>query len=672
MDPHFDRPVKSNDEGAAANDSAPPTRREVLSMPPLLRRVVGAAKQAMHVCRRRGFWPMLGKVGQRLIQRVRPARSLRSWVQRYQPDHDLLQHFRYRKWSSSAPRFSVLMPVYNVREKWLRQAVESVLAQTYPHWELVCVNDGSTAKHIRAVLDDFAAAVPQVRVIHAPATRGVSASTNVALKAATGDYICFLDHDGYLEPQALTQFASAIDQDVPDILYSDEACTGENLEDIIGVTTRCQFSYDYYLSHPYFVHLVGVRTDLVRRIGGLNERMATSQDVDLMLRLFEVSQTISYVPDVLYRWRNYRAHLGRQQQMAADAATRGAIERHLARIGADAKVEGIEGLCNFRDVRFRSQNRARVAILIPTKNQAALLRSCVESLEKTVPSGLAEFFIIDHESSDPETCRYLQQVGRRYRVLPYRGPFNFSAIINRAVAGVRGPYTHYLLLNNDVRAIEPSWLEHMLGFAQRPDVGVVGATLLYPDGRVQHAGVVVGLTGHAEHAHKFWKFRKPFGARGTGIQGSMASNRDYSAVTAACMLVRSEVFEQANGFDESLEVEFGDTDFCLRVRALGYKVIQDAHAVLNHDESQTRAAGPSLGHPRDQDCFCRRYGRLIHNGDPFYSPLLSTITTHFALRPWARSPLNIKAVTGKVILPGPAAGATPMLAGPRGALKESA
>jgi GT2 family glycosyltransferase len=635
---------------------------------PLLRRLASVKWQILHAWRTHGFGPLLRKAGQRLW----PRYLLRRWLHRYRPDPDLLDHLRSRPWPPDAPRFSVLMPVHNAPARWLHQALKSVRAQTYPHWELVCVNDGSTAGHVRRVLDRFARKDARVRVIHRAAPGGVSVAANTALEAASGDYVCFLDPDGYLEPHALNQFARVIGQDDPDILYSDEALTGSSLRDVLRVSARCRFSYDYYLSHPYFVHLVGVRTDLVRRVGGLDEGMALAQHVDLMLRLFEVSETVSYVPDVLYRWRGQAAGTDPGHQSAVQAAVRGAVERHLARLGLPAEVHDVSGMFNFRDVRFRSPDPARVAILIPTKNQAALLRDCIDSLEKTVPGHLADVVIIDHESDEPEACRYLQQLGRRYRILPYQGPFNFAAIMNRAAAAVRGPCTHYLFLNNDVRAIEPGWLEHMLGFGQRPDVGIVGATLLYPDGRVQHSGVVVGLLGHAEHAHKGWKFRRGRGERETGIQGSLASNRDYSAVTAACMLVRAEVFEQVDGFDEALEVEFGDTDLCLRVRAQGYKVIQDAHAVLYHHESETRRTGASLHHPGDSERFCQRYGRLIHDGDPFYSPLLSMTTNTFVLRRWARAPLHVQAVTGKVDLPGTAARAGRRPAGPGGFRKESA
>ncbi|MEO2088133.1 MAG: glycosyltransferase family 2 protein, partial [Gemmataceae bacterium] len=284
---------------------------------------------------------------------------------------------------------------------------------------------------------------------------------------------------------------------------------------------------------------------------------------------------------------------------------------------------------NVFDLRYPIDPAAKVAILIPTKNQVDFLRGCVESLEHTVPPHLADIVVIDHESDDPVTRSYLS--GLQHRVVTATGPFNFSAIMNAGVRQVRGPYTHYLFLNNDTAAPEPGWLERMLGLGCRPDVGCVGATLLYPDDTVQHAGVVVGLLEGADHAFRSWRFGKNHFEREPGDNCGLVCDRDYSAVTAACLLMRADVFDAVSGFDERLAVGFNDTDLCLRVRAAGLKVIQCAGAVLFHYESQSR--GTADKHPADTALFKRRYADLLATGDPFFSPLLQPDPIMTALTP---------------------------------------
>jgi GT2 family glycosyltransferase len=530
--------------------------------------------------------------------------------------------------------------------------VKSVKAQVYPHWELVCVNDGSPERQVRTILDKAQEADPRLTVIHCPTSRGSSSATNLALRAATGNYVCFLGPDGYLEPHALYQFARVILQDQPDVLYSDEAITGQNIHNVLEVHPRCQFSHDAYLSHPSSLHLLGVRTELVRQVGGMRETMLAAQDIDLLLRLLEVSETVSYVPDVLYR-RRARESLDLTQQERVSVATRQAIEEHLERIGSDAEVHNESLPPGYFDVRFRHRSRAQVAILIPTRNQPRLLRECVTSLERTVPKELAEIVVIDHQSDEPEARHLIQKLGQRHQVLPYRGTFNFSAIMNHAAACVRGRFTHYLFLNDDTCAIGKGWLEHMLGFGQRPEVGIVGATLLFADDRIQHSGVVVGMQGCAGHVHRMQPLTRPDGLRHPGPNGSLLRNRDCSAVTGACLLVRADLFDELSGFEEELPVGFNDIDLCLRARQLGYKVIQDAHAILYHYESQTRAVTHLLEHPRDSQRFCERYSQMVFEGDPYHSPLLSRVVPDCSLGESVRAPWNIRAWTTRILLPNP-------------------
>ena len=274
-----------------------------------------------------------------------------EWFDATRPSRRLLARLRRRTWPLYSPKFTVIMPVYNVREEWLRAAVESVIAQTYPHWQMICVNDNSTAPHIRPTLDELSARDRRIRVIHCATNCGVSVATNLAVAQATGEYIVFLDHDDYLEPHALHRFAEVVMHDNPDMIYSDEVMTHPDIDRVIAAACRSSFSYDYFLSHPYFVHLIAARTEIVHKIGGLNEEMTISQDVDFVLRLLEACRDITHVPEVLYRWRTHPGSLGHQQQDKVYAMTRGALERHFDRIGLAVDFDDKTHF-NFRDLKF--------------------------------------------------------------------------------------------------------------------------------------------------------------------------------------------------------------------------------------------------------------------------------------------------------------------------------
>lgn len=590
-----------------------------------------------------------------VIQKLKKSQSIQivqdpnQWYnQRYRPDDKLLSKFRAYQPSENSPTFSLLMPVYNTPEDWLRQAVMSIVSQTYTNWELLCINDGSTLSHVQPLLDKLATLDKRIRVIHLENHSGVSTASNIGLKSVQGDYVCFLDHDDYLEPQALHRFAETVLTAYPDLIYSDEIITTSDIDTVINVAVRPEFSYDYYISHPYFVHFVGVRTGLLREIGGFDETMRVSQNYDLILRVLEKAKTVSHIPDILYRWRSHDQILDCNEKEVIDSSI-GALSRHMMRLGCKSQVQPGASF-NFYNVNFQFTTPAKIAVLIPTKNRKDLLEKCIDSLEKTVLSETADIYIIDHESDDFVTQLYLTQVATRHHVIPYKGSFNFSAMMNFGVEMVSRQYSHYLFLNNDIEAIENGWLEHLLSLARRREVGIVGAMLLYPDQTIQHAGVILGLHGVAEHAHKFAPFYCQNGERNSGFNGTLLSNRDFSAVTAACLLMRADVFNQLNGFDEKLAVGFGDVDLCLRTRKAGYKVLMDAHAVLIHHESASRGNTP---HKEDSQLFVTRYRHIIANGDPCFSPLLSRQSSQFELNLFTKSPQKMKPRTVGVILPQP-------------------
>jgi len=580
-----------------------------------------------------------------------------QWFANSQITQDTLLAMARRTWPSHRPFFSIVMPIWNTRKRWLAESIQSVMRQNYDNWELICVNDASTDPTVSETLNTWKNLSPRIRVIENKQNQGISRSTNLAIKTAKGDYILFLDHDDLLEPQALYRFADAILSEQPDLIYADEVITSEDdSNEIIEVVPRPQFSYDYYLSHPYFVHPIAIRRQLVDQVGGIDESFKISQDIDFILRILEKARVITHVPEILYRWRRVSTSHGHHQMEKVTEATSGALQNHLHRIGFKEGSVKPGPTFNTYQVQFHQPLPERVAIIIPTKDRMDLLRRCVNSLLSTIPSGV-DIVIVDHESREPETLAYFSTLPKGCRVIRYSGVFNYSEINNYAVRAIRGNYDYYLFLNNDVMALEKGWLESMLDLARRKDVAIVGATLIYPYETLQHAGVIVGMRGVAEHAHKEtgYYFDENTKVRNPGPNSSLVSNRDYSAVTAACMLVRAEVFDKVGGFDEAFAVGFGDTDFCLRVLDLDlkYRILQCAYAVLVHEESATRGISQSDNHPEDTHLFRTRYRKLIQAGDPFFSLLFTKKQARFTLDEDYRVPLESRFRTVRNFLPRP-------------------
>ncbi|QEH32816.1 Putative glycosyltransferase EpsH [Aquisphaera giovannonii] len=508
------------------------------------------------------------------------------------PTPERLASLRSRDWPADAPKFSVIVPVYNTREAWLREMLGSVLGQTYPHWELICVDDASPSPRVREVLEEFAASDPRIVPILERRNRGVAAATNRGLEAASGDYVAFLDHDDSLEPHALQAFAEAVLRDRPDMLYSDEAVTGERLDKVLRVDLRPDFSYDHYLGHPYFVHLIAARTSIVRGVGGLDEGLAISQDVDLNLRLIEACETVCHVPEVLYRWRTHVGSLGHRKMDECTEVTRGVLERHFRRTGQRAEFEDRIHF-NHRDVRFLPPQGLRVAVLVTPSGIPGRTEECLAGLGRSLDRALADVVVLDPRDG----------VGLARR-------------LNEAVGGLEGAYTHLLFLDDAIRAGDRGWLEHMLGFASRRDVGVVGALMLNDRRRVVHSGLAIRRDGRIVASHRGSPFRHWIAGRNPGRIGELLASHDVSAVAGACLLTGVGVFEGLGGFDEGYNAGRHDADYCLRAAESGYKVVLDAYAV--HRLADARAEDAILrGSPDDDARFRERHGGRIERGDPF-------------------------------------------------------
>ncbi len=523
------------------------------------------------------------------------------------------------------PSISIIVPTYNTSEIMLREMLDSVQAQLYPHWELCIADDGSDQPHVKRILEEYASADRRIKLHLGTKNHGVSHASNRALELVTSEFVVLLDHDDLLEEQALFRVAESIVQDDPDMVYSDEVLITPDASQVTQYVYRPVFSPEFLRGHPYIVHLVGFRTKLVRDIGGFDEHLSISQDYDLVLRATEQAQTIVHIPEILYRWRVHANSAGHQKMHQVMDVSKNVLQQHLARCGDSGYVMDGAGF-NFFDVRYPLKDELKVAIIIPTKNHGELLKQCIQSLNKTILGVKYDIVVIDHESDAPGTLTYLASISDLVRVIRYEGKFNFSKINNWAISQLPADYSHYLFCNNDIEAMEPGWLERMLELGQQPAVGIVGAKLFYPDHKtIQHAGVCIGAFGRAEHYGKF--LCVPADCLEPGYFGGLVINHEVAAVTGACLLIKRDVFARIAGFDENIAVGFGDVDLCLRAGEQGYSVLFCPYAQLIHHESYTRGTSTTDTHPEDTALFQTKWQKMLGSGDPYFNPSLSLTST---------------------------------------------
>lgn len=525
---------------------------------------------------------------------------------------------------------SIIIPVYNVERRWLEAAVESVRRQTYPHWQLCIADDGSNCQetlHYLQQLDD-----KRIQSLFLDSNRGIAAASNIALHITKGSFVGFLDHDDELTTDALQQVAQVIKESEPDLIYSDEEYIKTN-----GRRYSAHFKPDYspdlLLSINYICHLVVYRRSLLQQIGGLREGFDGAQDHDLLLRAVEQTNRIVHIPRILYRWRRIPGstadHFANKHY--AWEAGRKAIADALRRRGIQGQV-----ICGQRPGTYRAdrkiENTPIISIIIPFRDLPAILARCLDSiLQKTTYSHF-EIIAVSNQSQEPSTLVLMADYPKRdarIRFLDYDYPFNFSAINNFAAGQAKGE--HLLLLNNDTEVINPDWLEALLQHSQRSEVGAVGAKLYFPNDIIQHAGIIVGISGSAGHSHKCIDRRDP------GYFNRLDVIQNISAVTGACLMVKKSLYLALGGLDEiNLPIAFNDVDFCLRLREQGYLNVFTPYCELYHHESRSR--GPeTIPHRKQQFRQERHYLRQQHStifdkGDPYYNPHLPLNRETFGLR----------------------------------------
>jgi len=519
------------------------------------------------------------------------------------------------------PTLSIVMSSYNTDHGFLRAAIDSVLAQVYPDFELVIADDCSPDPQVRAIVQEYARRDPRVRLVERETNGGISAATNSAIDAATGEWLVFMDHDDTLVEWALLHVALTLnDRPGAQLLYSDEdkLADGERLH---SPYFKTDFDPLLLLGQNYVCHLTTVRRDLVARLGGLRSEFDGSQDWDLVLRVSEVvaREDVVHIPLVLYHWRSHEGSTSQTsaaKPWALDAGRR-AVAAALVRRGVDAEVADVGGT-GFAEVRFALATPAPVvSILIPTRDGTYIER-CVDSVLARTEYPDFEVVIIDNGSVAASTRQLFERLGDRVRVLRDDRPFNYSALHNAAVPQTRGEVI--VMLNDDTEVLEGHWLTAMVAQLSQSGVGAVGARLIYPDGRVQHAGVVLGPNALAGHVGQFQS------RHDRGYFGRMALASEFQACTAACLAIRRSTWDAVGGFDEDLRVAFNDIDFCLRVREAGEQVTYTPRAELVHYESATRGddqTGEAYVRFMGEVLWMRdRWGlQILH--DPYYNPNLA-------------------------------------------------
>ena len=535
------------------------------------------------------------------------------------------------------PTISIVLPTYNTPEPLLRECLDSVLAQTYPHWELCIADDASTQPHVKAVLEHYAAQDARIKLKLRKHNGHISESSNSALELATGEFVALLDHDDMLPAHALfTVMQTLQTKPAAQILYSDE----DKLDE---AGRRCDpffkpdWSPDLLFSQNYMVHLLVYRRSLLQSVGGFRKGYEGSQDYDLLLRCIAslpASGEIVHIPQILYHWRKTAGStaMGHDQKDYATPAAQRALQEFM-----DQRHPGVQvGVTQPGIYRHRwpiPADAPLVSLIIPTRDGLEHLRKCIESILDKTSYPHYEIIVVDNQSTCPHTLDYLQNLenggarGARVSILRYDHPFNYSAINNFAARQASG--TILGLINNDVEVISADWLTEMVSHAVRPDIGCVGAKLYYPDGTLQHAGVVLGIGGVAGHSHKY------FPRTDGGYFGRLLAVHNVCAVTGAALLVRKSVFEQVGMLDEQgLRVAFNDVDFCIKVHKAGYRNLWTPFSELYHHESKSRGDDdtPEKKARFSSECLVmtKRWGDFLRN-DPYYNQNLTLIAEDYSL-----------------------------------------
>ncbi len=532
--------------------------------------------------------------------------------------------------------FSILVPLYNTPKNFLKDMIASVQAQTYGGWEL-CLADGSDDEH--AYVGQYCLSLAEkdsrIKYHKLEENRGISGNTNECLKIAGGEYIALFDHDDILHPGVLYEYMKEICRQDADYLYCDEATfKGNNIDHMITMHFKPDFAPDNLRANNYICHFSCFARRLLEGEELFRSEFDGSQDHDMILRLTDKAEHIVHVPKMLYYWRSHKNSVasGIEAKTYAVDAARGAIADHLMRHGyRNFEIESTRAFATIFRIRYALEKRPKVSIIIPNKDHVEDLSRCVESIIDISTYDNYEIIIVENNSETEEIRKYYQEISAHpsVRVVSYEGVFNYSRINNFGEKQAEGEYV--LLLNNDTRVITPDWIEELLMYAQREDVGVVGAKLYYEDKTIQHAGIVIGLGAHRTAGHTHYRVPEA----NVGYMGKLCYAQDVSAVTGACMMVSRFLYEKLGGLDEDFSVALNDVDFCLKARETGYLNVFTPFAELYHYESKSRGADKAsknaVRYQQESDRFKVKWQHLLSKGDPYYNPNFSLDHSDFTV-----------------------------------------
>lgn len=532
-------------------------------------------------------------------------------------------------------KFSIVVPLYNTPEKFLHEMIRSVIDQTYANWEL-CMADGSDAAHdsVEKICRQYMRKDPRIKYRRLEQNLGISGNTNACLEMATGDYIGLFDHDDLLHPAALHEVMRAICEQDADFIYTDELTFSNKVENVITAHFKPNFAPDNLRANNYICHFTVFSVDILKKIGGFRGEYDGSQDHDFILRATEQARKIVHIPQLLYFWRSHPASVAadiNSKTYAIDAGKR-AVHDHIRRMGMEATVESSKAFPTIYRIKYELKETPKVSIIIPNKNHCEDLKRCIKSIQDLTTYPDYEIIIVDNQSTEKKLVEYYNQLkcDDRISIAFFNKEFNYSEANNFGVKYATGEY--YILLNNDIEVISPTWIEEMLMYAQRDDVGAVGVKLYFPDHTIQHAGVILGLGPHGTAGHAFSRVD----GENLGYMGRLYYAQNMSAVTAACVMIPRRVWEEVDGLDTSFAMAFNDIDLCMRIRKAGYLIVWTPYAELYHYESKSRGSENTPEKKerfeREVRCFRERWKKELEAGDPYYNPNLTLERADFSIK----------------------------------------
>ena len=534
-------------------------------------------------------------------------------------------------------KVSVLTPLWNTPENFLREMIESVQAQTYQNWEL-CLADGSDDAHayVGEICREYAAKDSRIVYRKLEKNGGISENTNRCLEMATGEFVAPFDHDDLLHPSVLYEYVKVINEKDADYIYCDEATfKNGDVNQMITMHFKPDYAIDNLRANNYICHFSMFDRRLLEGTELYRTKFDGSQDHDMILRLTDKAKNVVHVPKLLYYWRQHAGSVssGVQAKPYVVESARGAVADHLRRHGfSNFKITSTRAFETIFKITYEIIGEPKISIIIPNKDHVEDLRRCISSIMEKSTYDNYEIIVVENNSETREIFAYYEELANNpaVKIIPYQGDFNYSAINNLGVSHASGDYV--LLLNNDIQIITVNWMEELLMYAQRPDVGAVGAKLYYPDKTIQHAGEVIGLGAHRTAGHVHYRQKR----ENLGYMGRLCYAQNMSAVTGACLLVKKALYEEAGGLDESFAVSLNDVDFCLKLRKLGYLNVFTPFAEAYHYESASRGSdmtGEAAARYNDESArFREKWKEELEAGDPYFNPNFSLDKSDFSLR----------------------------------------